>query len=302
MKPQGGASLGPVRRLLAALLALFPAACAPVDLLNALVPIGGVEIARDIPYGRNPRQKLDVYRPRGQGVRPLVVFFYGGAWQTGSKALYRFAAAALARRGMTVVVPDYRIHPEVSFPGFIEDAAAAVAWARVHAGDHGGNTRGIFVTGHSAGAYLAAMLALDGRYLAAAGMARADLAGAIGISGPYDFLPLTRADLKPIFEVVPDPAVTQPISFADGTNPPMLLITGQADATVLPRNTLALAARIRAKGGPVETRVYTGIGHIGTILALAPLFGWRAPVLDDISDFVARTAERRAGERASARD
>ena len=93
--------------------------------------------------------------------------------------------------------------------------------------------------------------------------------------------------MKPIFEVVPDLAVTQPISFADGRNPPLLLLTGDADETVRPRNSAALAARIRAKGGPVETRVYPGLGHIGIVLAFAPLFRSRAPVLDDVAGFIA---------------
>jgi acetyl esterase/lipase len=260
----------------------------PADLLYSLLSLGGLEITRDLAYGDGPRRRLDVYRPRdAAGAHPVVVFFYGGAWQGGSKAGFGFVASALARRGHVVVMPDYRLHPEVAFPDFLTDAAAAVAWTRAHAGAFGGDPRALFVAGHSAGAYLAVMLALDARWLAAAGSSRAHLAGAIGLAGPYDFLPLTRAAVKPIFEVVPDLAVTQPIRFADGRNPPLLLLTGDADETVRPRNSAALAARVRAEGGPVETRVYPGVGHAGIVLAFAPLFRGRAPVLADVAGFIA---------------
>ncbi len=260
----------------------------PADLLYSVLSLGGLEITPNLPYGEGPRRRLDVYRPQdAAGGHPVVVFFYGGAWQGGTKAGFGFVASALARRGYVVVMPDYRLHPEVAFPDFLTDAAAAVAWTRAHVGAFGGDPRALFIAGHSAGAYLAVMLALDERWLAAVGSSRADLAGAIGIAGPYDFLPLTRADVKPIFEVVPDLAVTQPISFADGRNPPLLLLTGDSDEIVRPRNSAALAARVRAKGGPVETRVYPGVGHVGIVLAFAPLLRGRAPVLDDVAGFVA---------------
>lgn len=276
-----------MRSLFAALCAALLSACSPVALLNATVPTRGVVVTQDIRFAEGPRGTLDVYRPaNAAGAAPLVVFLYGGSWRMGDKAIYPFVAQPLAAQGAVVVVPNYRLFPEVAFPSFIEDNARAVAWAFAHAAELGANPAAVFVAGHSAGAYNAAMLALDPRWLAAAGVDRGRLAGAIGLAGPYDFRPITGPDIIPVFAPVNGGPASQPITFADGTNPPMLLLTGDADTTVRPRNTQALAARIRQGGGPVEARTYPGIGHIGIITAFAPLFSGRAPVLDDVWAFI----------------
>ncbi len=232
---------------------------------------------------------LDVYRPlAGAHGLPLVVFIYGGSWRTGDKAIYPFVAATLARRGAVVVVPDYRVYPDVQFPAFLQDNAAAVAWARNHAAEYGADPRALVVIGHSAGAYNAAMLALDPALLAGAGMDRSALAGVVGIAGPYDFLPITDPDIIPVFATVKDGPASQPVTYVDGHNPPMLLLAGTADTTVMPRNTTSLASRITAAGGPVESKLYPGIGHIGIITAFAPLFSSRAPVVDDVWRFISQ--------------
>ena len=273
--------------------------CSPISALNATISDRNLVIVRDIPYSTGPlaaepRRQLDVYRPAATpastttiGGLPVVVFLYGGSWQYGSRSDYLFAAAEMARRGAVVMVPDYRVYPQVRFPAFIDDAAQAVAFARRAAVSWGGDPRRVFVVGHSAGAYIAAMLALDPEYLAAAGVARDAIAGTVGISGPYDFLPIQRPDVRAVFaSAAGDMARTQPITFADGRNRPLLLLQGSADETVEPRNTQALAARIQAAGGPVAERFYPGVGHIGAIVAMAPLFRGNAPVLDDVMQFV----------------
>ena len=254
-------------------------------LLNATVPSAGLLVARDIPYGEGSRHGLDAYYRAEPGQdRALVVFFYGGSWKSGSKDDYRFVATALARRGMVVVVPDYRLYPETIFPGFLYDAACSVAWAAANAARYGAAPRP-FLIGHSAGAYIALMLALNPAYLRAAALDRAKLAGAVGIAGPYDFHPSRFPDIAPIFAGVEE-ALTQPMTYADGANPPLLLLAGGADRTVLPRNTLNLAARVAARGGPVSTRVYPKLGHVGILLAFAPLFRRNAPVVADIARFI----------------
>jgi acetyl esterase/lipase len=270
-------------------LATGLAGCSPVRVLNATIPTGGLTIIRDVPYEPGPRHSLDVYRPDKAGPLPTVVFIYGGAWQSGNKRDYLFVAAALARAGFLVMVPDYRLYPQVQFPGFIDDAAAAVAYARAAAPSWGGDARRLFVVGHSAGAYIAAMLALDPAYLAKSGMSPNDLAGVAALAGPYDFLPIEQPDIQAVFSAAKTPQQTQPIDFVTGRNPPMLLLAGTADTTVLPRNTINLAAAIRAKGGPVQDRLYPGVGHIGIILAFAPEFRGRAPSLADVTRFVEDT-------------
>ncbi len=279
-----------MRVTIAAVLASLLTACSPAGLLNATVP-DQAAVVHDVPYGAGPRRTLDVYRPLAASTSPpLVVFLYGGSWTTGDKAMYPFVAQTLAGRGAFVVVPDYRLYPEVTYPGFLQDNAGAVAWAMAHAAEYGA-TGGVFVMGHSAGAYNAAMLALDPALLRDVGVSRSALAGVIGLATPADFLPSQDPAVIPVFGAANTPA-NQPLAFADGTNPPLLLIHGEADTTVQPRNTVTLAAAITAHGGPVTTRYYPGIGHIGLITAFAPIFQGRAPVLDDVWAFI--QAHRRA--------
>jgi acetyl esterase/lipase len=268
-------------------LPAFLSALEPLNLLNATVSTRRLAIDRDVAYGPHRRQLLDIYAPKGGGSGgPIAVFFYGGGWQIGAKRDYLFAAEALASRGITTVVPDYRLFPEVTFPHFLDDAGAAVSWVARNLEARHGKPRPIVPIGHSAGAYIAIMLALDGRYLERAGHSAARLAGAVGISGPYDFLPIIRADVKPIFEVLPDLSATQPVRYARADAPPLLLVAGTADRVVDPANTLRLAARIRTLGGRAEFRLYPGVGHGGAVAALSRIFRRRAPILADIAAYV----------------
>jgi acetyl esterase/lipase len=273
-------------RVYRSLFAVAVAACSPAQLLNSTISRSGLTITHDVAYGALPRQKLDIYRPAGAAFAPVVVFFYGGGWNSGNKSMYPFVAATLARQGNVVVVPDYRLYPEVRFPAFLQDCAKAVAWIQAHLPEIGGDPQRVFLMGHSAGAYNAAMLALNPAYLQAAGTSRDKIAGVIGLAGPYDFLPITGADVKPIFATVGDGPESQPITYVDGHAPPMLLLAGSADKTVFPRNTLSLAAKIRAEGGQVEERIFPGVAHIGLVIAIAPLFQGKAPVLPVVEAFI----------------
>ncbi len=274
--------------LVAALCTVLLAGCSAAGLLNATVQRNGVTVEHGIAYGDGPRRVLDIYRPGGAaGPHPLVVFLYGGSWRTGNRETYGFVAMPLAARGAVVVVPDYRLYPETAFPGFLQDNAQAIAWAVAHAGALGADPQRVFIVGHSAGAYNAAMLALDGRWLAQAGLDRAQITGMVGLAGPYDFLPITDPDIIPVFAPVGDGPASQPVTYVDGRNPPLLLLAGDADQRVRPRNTRSLAARVAAAGGPVQSRIYPGLGHIGIVTAFTPLFRWRAPVLDDVWRFIA---------------
>lgn len=270
-------------------LAQALAGCAPLAIIDTLVPKdGGATLeARDIAYGPHPRHRLDVYRPdRKAPGAPVVVFVYGGSWNSGSKDDYSFAGRALASRGYTTVVFDYRLVPEIRFPAFIDDCAVAIRWTHDHIAAHGGDPRRIALVGHSAGAYNAAMAALDPHYLAAVGLGRRTLRAAALLSGPYDFLPLDADATIAAFSSAPDLARTQPIRFVRPDAPPMLLATGDADDLVYPRNTYALAGKLRQAGATVEQKTYKGIGHPGILLALSLPFRDRAPVLDDIDAFL----------------
>ena len=211
-------------------------------------------MVRDIPYADGERRSLDVYRPSDGRSAPVLVFFYGGSWQMGSKDIYVFLATTLASHGYVVVVPDYRVYPEVKFPAFLQDGAQAIRWVHDNARIYGGDPSRIVVMGHSAGAYIAAMLALDPEWLGAVGLdPLRDVAGLIGVSGPYDFLPLKDETLKIIFGG-DHRTETQPITYAEGRKPPALLITGTRDTTVSPRNSKNLATAL-LRGGNLATEL-----------------------------------------------
>ncbi len=279
-------------------MALGLGACSPAQLLNATVPTGGLAITRDVPYGPLPRQTLDIYRPRDAAALgaalPVVVFFYGGSWNSGSKAMYPFVAATLARTGAIVVVPDYRLYPAVTYPAFLQDCARAVAWVQAHLGETGPGK--LFLMGHSAGAYNAVMLGLDPAWLRTAGADPRLVAGVIGMAGPYDFLPITDQEIKPIFPEA-GPA-TQPVTYAHAGAPPLLLLTGNDDRQVRPRNSRALAAKVTEAGGQARLITYPGLGHIGLVTTIAPAFQWRAPVLDDVVAFLRFPLSTAAGDEA----
>lgn len=239
---------------------------------------------RDTRFGPHARQRLDLWRPdNARDGLPVLVFFYGGAWQDGSRADYAFVAASLARAGFLVALPDYRLHPAASFPAFLEDGAAAMAAVRRLAPGHGGDPARLLVMGHSAGAHIAAMLALDQRW-------GARPAGMVGLAGPYDFLPILGPNIRRVFAPAADPRETQPIHFAGPHAPPLLLLHGARDRVVWPRNALALAGRVNAAGARAQVRILPGIGHIGIVLALARPFRFLAPVLDATVDFASRCA------------
>lgn len=266
------------------------AGCSALDVLNAVSKSGESVPTLGLAYGDHPRQKLDVYRP----VRPMagppraVVFFYGGSWQEGDRTDYAFVGQALAAMGAVAMVVDYRLYPEVCYPGFLLDCAAATAFAQRWLAQHGYEGARLFVAGHSAGAYNAAMLATDSRWLASQGLGIDSLSGWIGMAGPYNFLPIQVPDLLPVFNHPHETQDSQPL-FHVGPHwvPRTLLLTGEHDAYVdVRRNTLSLADRLMQYRHPVELKIYPRLDHKTLIAALAPPLQFLGPVLSDVADFV----------------
>jgi acetyl esterase/lipase len=272
----------------ALLLMLLISACSPTAVLNALAPRDGIVVSSDIPYGDGPRHTLDVYAPRvAASPTPVAVFFYGGNWDSGAKAMYRFVGAALAARGVLTVIPDYRLYPQVRFPDFIYDAAGAIAWTRENAARFGGDPHRLFLMGHSAGAQIATLVALDSTYLRSVDLSpQRDVCGVVGLAGPYDFLPLHDAALQVIFGPEAERPRSQPINYASPQAPPMLLLAGRDDDTVDPGNTLRLAARLRAVDASVQDELYPGVGHKALIAAFGRPLGFLAPAREAVLRFV----------------
>lgn len=266
-------------------------ACSAVDVLNATVPKDTYRNMPDQAYGPHPRQKLDVYQPlEAVAGAPLVVFFYGGSWSSGDRADYRFVGEALASQGIVAVVADYRLSPDFRYPVFVQDSASALRWAFDHAAEYGANPSRIFVAGHSAGGYNAAMLALDKRWLGEVGLAPSRLAGWIGLAGPYDFLPIGDPKTLVAFNWPGTPADSQPLFHASRASPPALLLAPVNDTVVSPtRSTVAMADKLRRAGVPVESALLEGVSHVTLIGTMAPVLRSRSPLLERFAAFVKQT-------------
>ena len=284
------------RRSWLATLGLLPVlqACSPLGLINALVSTGTHRFTADQAYGPEARQRLDVYQPAPPVAdAPLVVFFYGGSWSSGRRQDYRFVGEALASRGIVTLVADYRLSPQVRYPVFVQDSALALRWAMERAADLGASPQRAYAVGHSAGAYNAAMLALDPRWLGAVSLAPERLAGWVGLAGPYDFLPIFVPEAQVAFEWPNTPADSQPMFHArrtgPGRSPRALLLAARNDTLVDPRrNTQTLATTLGLQGVAVELELLDRVSHTTLIGAMAAPLRGLAPVLDRVSAFVKR--------------
>ncbi|MES2741196.1 MAG: alpha/beta hydrolase [Pseudomonadota bacterium] len=293
----------PTKKIALGLLVCLPLmaalmACSPLGTINALASGRASQVSSDIAYGDNRRQRLDIYAPRNDAASaPVLVFFYGGNWTEGKRADYAFVGHALAARGIVAVIADYRLYPEVHYPGVLEDSAAAVAWTVREIGRYGGDPTRLFVMGHSAGAYNASMVALDPTLLAKHGLKPSSLRGWIGLAGPYDFIPIENKTVRPVFYFPNTPKESQPINHVSAAAPPALLIAAQNDKLVNPvRNTGGMAAALRGKGAAVTEYYFGNVSHASLIGSLAGPLRMLAPTLDTIVHFVEHDGGRIAGQ------
>lgn len=268
---------------------LLMAACSGIGLFVVNFPtyFKHDKMIRNVSFGPDSWQKLDIYQPP-RTVTPsgdVIVFYYGGRWETGSRSDYTFVGSTLARLGYVVIIPDYRKYPQVKFPVFVQDAAKALAWVYEHAAAYGGHKGRIHIAGHSAGAHIAALLAVDDRYLKTEGLTRSQvIRDFVGISGPYSFTPEDR-DLVDMFGPPDRYPQMQATTFIDGTQPPMLLLWGADDKDVGQFNMNRLAAAVKAKGGCVETKIYPATDHVDTVAALSWVGSGKITVAQDMTEF-----------------
>jgi len=240
---------------------------------------------RNLHYGRHDL-RLDVHRPQiRRAEAPVIVFLYGGRWKYGSKDDYRVLGDALTKQGWVVVVPNYRLHPLVNYPAWVEDAADAVRWTRDHIARFGGDPTRIFVVGHSAGAHTATLLALDERHLQAVGVDPHDVRGFVSLAGPVDTI-WTDADVQRLMGPAAGWPETYPRTHISGGEPPLLLLHGADDDVVHPHNSTSLAARITAAGGCARSVVLQGLGHVKIVLALALPRALSGQVMEQLVRFI----------------
>lgn len=244
----------------------------------------GVRFIDDLSYGPAERHQLGLYHPvdtPSVGGWPVIVAFHGGFWQTGSRDEWQMhlCARQLAERGTVVILANYRLYPEVTFPGFVEDGARAVEWASRNVAQFGGNRDAIFTAGHSAGGHIAVMLAMDDHFLTAHGIR---LAGAIGIAGPYGTWFQENFLVSGVFPVELR-LESSPIALAHASAPPLLLIGAGLDVIVRPSDSTELAERVRHAGGQARSIIYPLASH--TSIIMPPPFGPDG-VVADVCDFI----------------
>ncbi len=276
-----------MKSLLILIICLAISGCTKVIFATANAPKVAFdgEIIHDIAYGSGQEQTLDIYVPESakQGSLPVVVFFHGGRWTFGNKQQYAFVGISLAKLGYIAVLPNTRLYPEVKFPTFVDDGAAAVAWVYKNIEQYGGN-QNLFISGHSSGAHIGALIVANDEYLSAEGLSNQIINAFAGMAGPYDFEPKAK-DLKDMFgppSNYPNMAVT---TFIEGNEPPMLLLYSKDDDTVHIRNLQKLRSKIQSENGIVKTIMYETGEHTGTVAA----FSWAnpsdLPVERDIDQF-----------------
>ncbi|NOZ09978.1 MAG: alpha/beta hydrolase [Gammaproteobacteria bacterium] len=279
----------PLQFLAIVSLSTLLGACSALDVLNASVGPGAYQQTADKNYGPHPRQNLDIYTPKNlPASADVIIFFYGGRWQSGDKRDYRFVAEAFTSKGLVTVIPNYRLFPEVAYPVFNQDAAAAYQWVETHIQKYQGNPKRIFIAGHSAGAYMAAMVTLNERLQEHAGI-KMPPCGMIGMAGPYDFLPFSDEDIKQVFAPADRPIETQPIHYVNGTEAAMLLLYGEADDIVWPHNAKNLTNSVLQHGGQAQLITYKDVGHASLVASLAKPLHHIAPTLKDIIHFIRQT-------------
>ena len=262
---------------------------AALAVFNFLVPFdsGASRVATDMSYGENPRQRFDFYQPEGRGPFPVLLFVYGGSWDSGRKSDYAFVGHALAAKGFLTAIADYHLVPQFLYPSFVDDTAAAFAAVAKAAPNFQGDASRLFIMGHSAGGYNVAQAVLSGA-TDRAGIPRESIKAMATLSAPLDFLPLDSPKSIAAFSHFSDLPKTQPINMPLDQSPPMLLLHGAEDLTVKPRNSIAMQKALLAKNRVAELKIYPGVDHVNIMLALSKPLRNRAPSLDDVVNFFQR--------------
>lgn len=276
-----------VATIISALGAIFLSGCSSASFMVANAPVAFSEIKQynDIAYGSEKQQKLDIYTPvKIETDAPVLVFFYGGRWTFGSKEQYAFVALPFVKKGYIVVIPDYAKYPDVKFPAFVQDGAKAVSWLSDNIASYKGDASRFYLSGHSSGAHIAALLSANSHYLKEQGKDRTVITAFAGLAGPYDFIP-EDPDLKDMFGPPENYKNMQVPTFIDGKQPPMFLLHGADDKDVILRNLNLLRDKIHESGGEVETKIYDGIDHKEIVGALSWVWKDKAPVADDMDAF-----------------
>ena len=256
-----------------------------------------VVIERDIRYreGDDPRHLLDIYAPPGADDLPVALYFYGGGWRSGDKRLFEHLGRALALRGIVLVAVNYRLTPAVRNPAHADDCAAAVAWTRANIARHGGDPSAIFLIGHSAGAHLAALITLDTRFLAGAGVPPEIIRGTVMISGVSDLRVHAETTVFTSREYIEEAfgreeselAAASPVTHLRSGLPPFLVIVAENDPPGLREQGKRFSELLREAGGEVLYISVKGRDHFSIVRRFGPSDD---PTAGAIADFIKHQA------------
>ncbi len=284
----------------------------PLILMNGLAYSKSVKRYKNLRYANDHRHTTDLYVPENLDKnKPVIVFVYGGAWDSGDKDHYKFAGVEFAKLGYVTAVPNYRLYPQAKFPNFIEDVASACAALprqltelNLTNAQHGvDEPLNIILIGHSAGAHTIAMLNTQPKYLKYASSrnsADVHIKACIGLAGPYD-LPLDDPLVVGKFDGVALHDISEqqcdnghihnshdanPINLATANMARMLLMHGRADETVGLYHLEGLAKRLESLGVEHETVIYDKVPHRHIVGGISGFFHFMNPVFKDITTFL----------------
>jgi len=239
--------------------------------------------------------KLDIYAPKDAKNLPVLVWFHGGGLTGGDKASRLTAALckALSTEGFVVASANHRLNPQVKYPTYLEDGAAAVAWMKQNAATYGGNPNQLFIGGHSAGGYLSAQIGTDARYLKSNNVELSQISGLIPVSGQMTTHYTIRTERGlPETTIVIDEAA--PLYHARKDTPPMLILYGEKDMALRAEENQYFAAALKVAGNEWVTCLQmAGRDHGGIIAKMAESDD---PVRREIVKFMKSTVEKKANE------
>ena len=277
-----------IRIIFVGICCVLVSSCTGLGALNKILPkdANTEQVIKGVAFDTHPRQRLDIYVPKGnEHPAPVVLFLYGGSWKSGKREDYGFVGHAFNAHGYVTVLPDYRLVPEIRYPEFIIDNVSALRWVVENIIRYGGDPQRLFVVGHSAGAYNAVMLALLENVPDSDGGPLPQISAVAGLAGPYDFLPMVYQATKDAFKGVEDLPSTQPVNLVSVTSPPMVLITGTDDKLVSPEHSQSLHRAAQSVGARSTMITYPEVGHIKLLLSLSKPFRSNTPALNDIVEF-----------------
>ena len=214
------------------------------------------------------KHRLDVYQPHGVKNVPVLMMVHGGAWQHGGKIYNILSGPAFAEAGILTVSINYRLSRGTKHPAHIRDVARAFDWVKKHAADYGGDPNKVFITGHSAGGHLVALLALNEKYLKEVGRSSDEIVGVIPVSGLYR-VGATSLIFKNTFD--PDKASlidASPEFHVDDKQPPFLIIYAQKDLPLLDIQAIGLERALLAKKSPVQLMRAEDRNHLTIMLKM----------------------------------